>query len=131
MKAVEVHLASTFERSKGLVQDEVVLSKVKLLKKTKNKLILEEDLDWRIKSRATWIVEGDTNTKYFQNFASHRNKIKNTIWELENEEGESVHSFVGLDSTRVRYFEQLFIDPHWNSLVETMRVIHKFTKFIL
>ena len=50
---MEVHLASTFERSKGLVQDEVVLSKVKLLKKTKNKLILEEDLDWRIKSRAT------------------------------------------------------------------------------
>ena len=36
---------------------------VKELEATKNKLLLDEERDWRIKSRATWVAKGDNNKK--------------------------------------------------------------------
>jgi hypothetical protein len=38
----------------------------------------KEEKEWRLKSRATWIAEGDENTKFFQNFSKHQKNI-NTI----------------------------------------------------
>ena len=73
------------------MQGKLVHVNVKLLDERRNKLLLDEELDWHIKIRETWIPKGDNNTKYFHNFSSSH-KIKNTIWDLTNEGGGRIHS---------------------------------------
>lgn len=101
----------------------------KQLKETKNKLLLVEELDWRIKSRATWIAEGDSNTKYFHHFVAYR-KQKNTIWDLTDAGGDKIHKFGYPAFNGVNHFESLFSKPRRNSLVATIRIIQKFPRFI-
>jgi hypothetical protein len=43
-------------------------SRLKSLELDQNKLLMEEEARWRLKSRATWIQNGDKNTKYFHHF---------------------------------------------------------------
>lgn len=47
-----------------------------MLEGTKNKPRPEEELNWMIKSRATWIYKGDSNTKFLHNYASHHKQKK-------------------------------------------------------
>jgi hypothetical protein len=69
-----------------------VLKEMKELEIQKNKLLLEEEMEWRMKSRVTWDSEGDKNTKFFHNFVAHY-KHKNTIWDLMDEEGRRINKF--------------------------------------
>lgn len=50
-----------------------------------------EEEAWRLKSKATWIKNGDANTKFFHSNANNRKNINN-IWELEIEDGKIVSS---------------------------------------
>jgi len=54
----------------------------------KRKILDEAEATWRMKSRVLWLKNGDENTKYFHNYAKHRQNI-NTIWKLQDEEGHS------------------------------------------
>lgn len=47
----------------------------------KHDFLRKEESGWRQKSRAVWIKEEDSNTKFFHKFASFR-KVSNSIWEL-------------------------------------------------
>lgn len=129
MLEVESQLKSLLDLVGGFVKDVTMLDQVQRLEGTKNKLLLKEELDCRIKCRETYILEGYGKTKYFQNFSSHRKK-KNTICELENENGEIVHSFGDFSLARVRYFENFFTKPKRNSFGDTLRVIENFLRFI-
>ena len=51
-----------------------------------NGLLIKEEKMWKQRSRALWLQEGDQNTKFFHNKASHRYK-RNRIEELKNEAG--------------------------------------------
>jgi hypothetical protein len=63
--------------------------RLKSLELERNKLLLEEEARWRLKSRTLWIQCGDSNTKYFHHFASYRrNKI--FLWEIKDDPG-NVH----------------------------------------
>ena len=75
---VDSRLVAIFYSTGIFVQDDSLLSLVKKLKEMKNKHLLDEELDWRIKSRGTCIAKGDNNAKYFHNYVSFR-KNKNTI----------------------------------------------------
>ena len=46
----------------------------------KKKILQVREMTWRLKSQATWIREGDKNTKFFHRFANHRRKL-NIIWQ--------------------------------------------------
>jgi hypothetical protein len=52
-------------------------------------LLADEEL-WHQKSRETWILSGDKNTKFFHRFASFRRNKKH-LWEVKDE-FEQVHT---------------------------------------
>ena len=51
-----------------------------------NKLLNNEEIQWRQRAKALWLKEGDRNSKYFHAVASHR-KARNSIQRLANDEG--------------------------------------------
>jgi hypothetical protein len=92
-------LVETKEHRKTLYQilDEGPLSKeqlegIKNLENTRLKWLKVEEQEWRQKSRAVWIKDGDNNTQFFHQFTNYR-RNHNSIWEIKNGNGESVSSF--------------------------------------
>ena len=65
---------------------------MKDLEKKKEKLLDIEEKELRLKRKALWLEEGDKNSKFFHNYASHRRNI-NTICEIKNQEGRLVRAF--------------------------------------
>jgi hypothetical protein len=50
------------------------------------KLYLEEEIYWRQRVGKHWLTAGDTNTKFFHQFANGRRR-KGTIVQMETEQG--------------------------------------------
>lgn len=122
LKEIESHLSFLFKGTSSLILEETKSVEVKSLEEAKNKLLLGEELDWHIKSRDTWIAEGDNNTKFFHSYAFD-NKKTNMIWDLTDDHGARIHKFGDLASTGVRHFKHIFSKSLGNTLVSTMRVI--------
>lgn len=51
-------------------------AKLVSLKVQLQELIVNEEIFWRQKPRATWIKQGDVNTKFFHNMANGRKNRK-------------------------------------------------------
>eukprot|EP00253_Pinus_taeda_P003525 PITA_03525 len=60
--------------------------KILLLEKQRRQILLDREEEWRLKSRAIWLLAGDENTKFFHNFAKVK-RTMNTIWNIKDEEG--------------------------------------------
>ncbi|XP_074265507.1 uncharacterized protein LOC141587943 [Silene latifolia] len=71
------------------------------------RLIRQEELFWRQRSRILWLREGDRNTKYFHRKAGER-KMKNMITKLVDDEGREFQTEESMASCAVRYFQNLF-----------------------
>jgi hypothetical protein len=46
-------------------------------------ILREQENAWRLRSRATWLKSGDSNTKYFHKLATY-NRSKKSIWSIDN-----------------------------------------------
>ena len=66
-----------------------------MLEKQRSQILLDREEEWRLKSRAIWLLTGDENTKKFHNFAKDR-RTMNTIWKLKDEEGREANTFESL-----------------------------------
>jgi len=66
-------------------------------------LLVEEEM-WRQKSRAIWLQQGDQNTIFFHQHASHR-RNKNAIWEIKDGNGISHSGQEDLETEFVRHFK--------------------------
>nr|XP_045084679.1 uncharacterized protein LOC123494096 [Aegilops tauschii subsp. strangulata] len=81
-----------------------------------DELLLREELMWRQRSRATYLREGDKNTKWFQQKATWRRK-KNTIGRLKDDSGKWVEDDKGIHEITNVFFKKLYekeegIDPN-------------------
>ena len=74
-------------------------------------------------------MEGHNNTKYFHNFSSYW-KNKNSIWDLNDEDGGEIHSFEDLARFGVTHFKNLFSELRRNCLTSTMRLIQKYPRMV-
>lgn len=81
--------------------------RISSLEKKKQELLLKEEALWRKKSRATWLREGDRNSKFFHNFANAR-RAKNSIWNIEDGAGGFLHSQQDISVEASRFFQNLY-----------------------
>eukprot|EP00253_Pinus_taeda_P025504 PITA_25504 len=95
----------------------------------RSQILKEREESWRLRSRAIWLLEGDANTKYYHKFANGR-KIINTIWELKDEHGHQVSSQKNLARLATAHFRGIYKAPADVSILEIMRVIEHFPRFI-
>ncbi|XP_074277216.1 uncharacterized protein LOC141600859 [Silene latifolia] len=71
------------------------------------KLLRQEEVFWRQRSRALWLKEGDRNTKYFHRKAGQRKK-KNHIAKLIDDEGRVHEGTKKVSAIAKEYFKELF-----------------------
>lgn len=76
-------------------------------------LLREEEIKWYQRSKATNLLEGDSNTKYFQLLANGRHR-KTRIFQLQ-EGGENISGEENLKKYITRYYKGLFELPQENS----------------
>ena len=77
---------------------------------------------WKQRSRALWLKEGDQNTKFFHNRASHRYK-RNRIEEFKNEAGVVCTNEEEISDILVDYYHQLFTMASPTHMKEVLRVV--------
>ena len=87
-----------------------------------NGLLIKEEKMWKQRSRALWLKEGDQNTKFFHNRASHRYK-RNRIEELKNEAGVVCTNEEEIADILIAYYQQLFSTASPTCVQEVLRVV--------
>lgn len=68
---------------------------------------MQEEIYWRQKSRITWLREGDNNTKFFHAVVQH-NRRRNTITEIEDEDGNSISNPADIERLALDFYQKLF-----------------------
>lgn len=89
-----------------------------------NKLLEEEEMYWKLKSREDWLQWGDKNTMWFHSKASQR-KRKNSIEGIKDAQGRWVEDEEEIGMVAVEYFRSLFSStrPDQNALEEATQNI--------
>jgi hypothetical protein len=97
------------------------LNRLKALETERNRMLVAKEELWRQKSRATWILSGDRNTKYFHRFASFRRNKKH-LWEVKD---DSDHVHTGQEAIKaeaMRHFSSFYKDTH-NPIVDQIESV--------
>ena len=87
-----------------------------------NGLLIKEEKMWKQRSRALWLQEGDQNTKFFHNKASHRYK-RNRIEELKNEVGVVCTDEEEISRILIEYYQNLFTSASPSNLEEVLMTV--------
>eukprot|EP00253_Pinus_taeda_P008026 PITA_08026 len=70
-------------------------------------ILKKQEAFWQLKSRATWLRDGDINTEFFHKFANSR-RNKNAIWKIKNDKGDIFVSHQDISWEAVSFFKQKF-----------------------
>jgi hypothetical protein len=97
-----------------------------LLKKKWDLLALEES-KWHLKSRETWLKEGDNNSKLFHRSAHFQNNL-NSIVEIKDKDGVVVSSHEEIAEAEKSYFYNHFKELAGCPIIEIINVIDLFPK---
>ncbi|XP_050222528.1 uncharacterized protein LOC126672620 [Mercurialis annua] len=79
------------------------------LSKEYHDLLRDEEVYWKQRSKSFWLAGGDSNTRYFHNYASARQGT-NHINRLRDEKGDWQSKKHEIDGIILRYFNELFSD---------------------
>uniref|UniRef100_A0A2N9HX34 Reverse transcriptase domain-containing protein n=1 Tax=Fagus sylvatica TaxID=28930 RepID=A0A2N9HX34_FAGSY len=101
-----LHELETASEQRELSEDEVV-ARTRLISDLEKNTLLDE-ICWRQKSRATWLKEGDKNTKYFHKVANSHRRL-NTVRHL------SINGTLSTDQDAIKnhtscFYKQLYTE---------------------
>ncbi|XP_010473903.1 PREDICTED: uncharacterized protein LOC104753332 [Camelina sativa] len=82
----------------------------------------DEEIYWKQKSRATWMREGDRNTKYFHATTKQR-RARNRIISIKDENGLLVETEDGIEEVATRYFQTLFTASTTSGSEDALRYV--------
>jgi len=71
------------------------------------RVLHNEEKEWRLKSRALWLQEGDKNTSFFHKHAKTRQHI-NTVEEIKIASGDRVNSFEEIKKEASSHFKNIY-----------------------
>lgn len=80
---------------------------LKRLERDRAHILREEEMRRRLRSRATWLKWGDSNTKYFHSLANH-NRNNKQIWSIQSDCGETLREQDSIKAEAVSFFGKLF-----------------------
>ncbi|KAL0422180.1 UNVERIFIED_CONTAM: hypothetical protein Slati_3240900 [Sesamum latifolium] len=82
------------------------------------KLIHQEEIFWKQRSKDHWLKEGDRNSRFFHAKANHRNRT-NSIRRLWNSDSTWVESVEGVQQCIIEYFQSVFTSsrPHSDDIL--------------
>ncbi|KAL0448870.1 UNVERIFIED_CONTAM: putative mitochondrial protein [Sesamum latifolium] len=78
--------------------------------------LAEEEIMWKQRGKADWLKEGDRNTGFFHEKASHRHRL-NRIERLKNSDDLWCHEKVEIQNIIVSYFNELFTSANPSPLI--------------
>ena len=82
----------------------------RLLKELGNKkkeILLMEEISWKLKSRITWLREGNQNTKFFHKSATDR-RNRNAIWWVNEMDGSFAITNAEIQAEAYRHFSNFY-----------------------
>lgn len=97
--------------------DEISVKEYLMEKLNLDKLLEHEEAYWKQRANKFWLIEGDTNSKYFHDAASTR-KNCNKISFLINNMREKVENHEGMKAIVCDYFECIFVNESDVGLLE-------------
>jgi hypothetical protein len=80
--------------------------RLKRLEASRNSLLHSQEIAWRLRSRATWLKSGDSNSKFFHRVASY-NRQKKRIWSIKSD-GHDIRGLEAIKAEAVSHFSQQF-----------------------
>lgn len=95
----------------------------------RTKKLKDREEIWRLRSRAIWMHEGDENTNFYHKFSNGRKEV-NTIWQLQNEQGQIVNTFPQLSELATSHFKHTYSAPRDTNLAEIIKVAQLFPRFV-
>ena len=87
------------------------IESINMVKSEINRLLYQEELTWRQRSRAIWLQVGDKNTKFFDQRASQRRQ-RNQIIGVFNDEDNWCTDDNEIANVAENYFHNLFTTTH-------------------
>ncbi|KAK9984667.1 hypothetical protein SO802_034192 [Lithocarpus litseifolius] len=98
------------------------MDKVCKLKWEINGLLIKEEKMWKQRSRALWLHEGDQNTQFFHNRASHRYR-RNRIDELQSAKGEVCSDEEEIAQILITHYQELFHSANLTNIEQVLATI--------
>lgn len=92
--------------------------------------MLDEEKEWHMKIRVTWVEVRRLNTKYFHFFSNYR-RVKNFVWVLQLDNGNAFRTFRELADLGVSHFENIYSQPNPCMIDDIMQLLSKYTKLVI
>jgi hypothetical protein len=119
---LESDIKDTIKILGGDPSDHTTALSLQHLEMERNGILRGEEEQWRLRSGALWMSNGDNNTKYFHKFASF-NGVRKHIWEINNGHGDIVTKHDSIKDTTVKYFKGFYKDPTISNTIEQCKLI--------
>ncbi|VFQ91828.1 unnamed protein product [Cuscuta campestris] len=100
------HLRGILERLRGVRSPAAMTERINITKEI-DSLMDKNDCYWRQRAKQHWLSEGDRNTRFFHNYASHRRR-KNYIRKLRDSNG-NWHEGSNLTKLVFDFYSDLFV----------------------
>lgn len=108
---------------RNLPRDSSTISAEDTLSRELDEWLLREEILWKQRSRADWMREGDSNTKFFHRRASVRKRTNKIIW-LEDTNGNLYQDESSFGPIFLDYFQHLFKSDLNSSPTDWNTVLH-------